>query len=83
VKQKYDKINLNIYYIYNIKWIKKILSKYIDVKNFNCGATETDLENYTTETDSDDSGSDSDFSDLEEEEFQVNILDNGFRELTL
>tara|TARA_R110001632_G_scaffold24219_1_gene67775 strand:- start:1384 stop:1599 length:216 start_codon:yes stop_codon:yes gene_type:complete len=67
----------------DIETILKILSKYIDVKNFNCGATETDLENYTTETDSDDSGSDSDFSDLEEEVFEVNILDNGFRELTL
>tara|TARA_R110000737_G_scaffold3662_3_gene12335 strand:- start:1739 stop:1954 length:216 start_codon:yes stop_codon:yes gene_type:complete len=67
----------------DIETILKILSKYIDVKNFNCGACETDLENYTTETDSDDSGSDSDFSDLEEEVFEVNILDNGFRELTL
>jgi|TARA_R110000803_G_scaffold94065_2_gene161553 hypothetical protein len=67
----------------DIETILKILSKYIDVKSFNCGACETDLENYTTETDSDDSGSDSDFSDLEEEVFEVNILDNGFRELTL
>tara|TARA_R110002153_G_scaffold88385_2_gene217651 strand:+ start:130 stop:327 length:198 start_codon:yes stop_codon:yes gene_type:complete len=61
----------------DIKTILKILSKYIDVKSF---ISETELESYTTETDSD---SDSDFDDLEPEEFQVNILDNGFHELTL
>ena len=63
----------------DIKTILKILSKYIDVRSF---ITETELESYTTETDSD-SDSDSDFDDLESEEFEVNILDNGFHELTL
>ena len=74
----------------DIETILKILSKYIDVKSFNCGACETDLKLShfllycrLCKTDSDDSGSDSDFSDLEEEVFEVNILDNGFRELTL
>ena len=61
----------------DIKTILKILSKYIDVKSF---ISETELESYSSETDSD---SDSDFDDLEPEEFQVNILDNGFHELTL
>ena len=60
----------------DIKTILKILSKYIDVKSF---ISETELESYSSETDSD---SDSDFDDLEPEEFQVNILDNGFHELT-
>ena len=60
----------------DIKTILKILSKYIDVKSF---ISETELESYSSETDSD---SDSDFDDLEPEEFEVNILDNGFHELT-
>ena len=61
----------------DIKTILKILSKYIDVKSF---ISETELESYSSETDSD---SDSDFDDLESEEFEVNILDNGFHELNL
>ena len=61
----------------DIKTILKILSKYIDVKSF---ISETELESYSSETDSD---SDSDFDDLEPEEFEVNILDNGFHELNL
>ena len=66
--------------IEDIKTILKILSKYIDVRSF---ITETELESYTTETESVTDDSDSDFDDLEPEEFQVNILDNGFHELTL
>tara|TARA_R110000823_G_scaffold196852_3_gene328150 strand:+ start:912 stop:1127 length:216 start_codon:yes stop_codon:yes gene_type:complete len=68
--------------IEDIKTILKILSKYIDVRSFITDCKADELESYTTETESVTDDSDSDFDDLEPEEFQVNILDNGFHELT-
>ena len=81
----------------DIETIIRILSKYIDVESFNSETKETketkpkatkpkvieeeeDDDDFTSETDS---SSDEDLSDLEDEEFAINILQNGFHELTL
>ena len=82
----------------DIETIIRILSKYIDVESFNSETKETketkpkatkpkvieeeeeEDDDFTSETDS---SSDEDLSDLEDEEFAINILQNGFHELTL
>tara|TARA_R110000737_G_scaffold74037_1_gene103034 strand:+ start:790 stop:1056 length:267 start_codon:yes stop_codon:yes gene_type:complete len=80
----------------DIETIIRILSKYIDVESFNSETKETKpkatkpkvIEEEEEEEDDDfssetDSSSDEDLSDLEDEEFAINILQNGFHELTL
>jgi len=77
----------------DIETIIRILSKYIDVESFNSETKpkatkpkvieeeeEEDDDDFTSETDD---SSDEDLSDLEDEEFSINILQNGFHELTL
>ena len=81
----------------DIETIIRILSKYIDVESFNSETKETketkpkatkpkvieeeeEDDDFSSETDS---SSDEDLSDLEDEEFAINILQNGFHELTL
>ena len=83
----------------DIETIIRILSKYIDVESFSSETKETKetkpkatkpkvIEEEEEEEDDDfssetDSSSDEDLSDLEDEEFAINILQNGFHELTL
>tara|TARA_R110000851_G_scaffold36450_3_gene95087 strand:- start:2216 stop:2467 length:252 start_codon:yes stop_codon:yes gene_type:complete len=79
----------------DIETIIRILSKYIDVESFNSETKaketkpkvtkpkvieEEEDDDFSCETDS---SSDEDLSDLEDEEFSINILQNGFHELTL
>ena len=77
----------------DIETIIRILSKYIDVESFSSETKETkpkatkpkvieeeDDDDFSSETDD---SSDEDLSDLEDEEFSINILQNGFHELTL
>ena len=80
----------------DIETIIRILSKYIDVESFSSETKETketkpkatkpkvieeeEDDDFSSETDS---SSDEDLSDLEDEEFAINILQNGFHELTL
>ena len=78
----------------DIETIIRILSKYIDVESFNSETKQKETkpkvieeeeedEDVNCEASETDSSSDEDLSDLEDEEFAINILQNGFHELTL